>query len=210
MNSLQQTAFQWVTRESGEIGACLLALGIVYAFWGFRMYRPLLSLASILVGGLTGLLLTPFASQYVNLSPLVTGGVIGSGILALSLATPRAAATAVMAGTWGGLGWYLAQQVGLPPLWYGIVGSLAAALGAMFTLVCARSTPMVLTTLVGAVMIVVGLVGAASAYVPTFGHTFRDMAAQYGLLVPIFLSMFAVMAFSVQANQRQGDMRSGV
>ena len=68
----------------------------------------------------------------------------------------------------------------------------------------------VMTTLQGTVLMIVGFVGAASELAPSVGLTFRDWADGQSLLVPILLLMLFVTAYSYQSSAQRGDIISRV
>lgn len=203
--SHQDAVFRWIATEPGSLGLLLFALGGVYAFVGFRFHRALLALSCGFFGWIVGALFASVIGQPIGIPGLVgfgMGAVIGGGV-------PKAASAVVNGVVWAGLGAYLLDQFGFEQTWLLAGGAVAGGLGASFAALCQRTTPVVVTTLQGVVLLVVGLVGFTSDYFPTFGDTFRGWAASWSLLVPILMVMFAVTAYSYQELHRVGNTKTG-
>ena len=100
-------------------------------------------------------------------------------------------------------------QVGLPGELRWACMLLAAGLGITFAWLSRRSMPLVVTTLQGVGLMIVGFVGISNALAPSLGMTFLEWSASRSLLVPVLFVMLSLTAFSFQANADQGDIRSG-
>jgi hypothetical protein len=198
----QDLLLQWIAREPGSLGLLLLALGGIYGFIGFRFYRPLLGLSAGFFGWVGGSLLAGLSDN-----PPGLGGLAGLGLgVGLGALAPKAAAVTVTGLVWGLLGAYLTEQFGLGPMWVLGLGATGLAFGATFELVASRANVVVLTTLQGVVLLLVGIVGFSSEFFPVFGNTFRSWAASWALLVPVILVMFTVTSVAFQENHRQGHL----
>ena len=203
MTTTQDVLFQYISHEPGSTGVVILAVGVVYGFYGFRLFVPLLGVTWAALGAVGGLLL----GGATGLPMVLTGTGLAAICALVAISARKVGAAGACAATWGLLGWYLADQMGGEPLWRIACGGSGALLGGLFALLCYRTMTVLLTTMQGAALIVVGFIGAASAFVPTFGGTFVDMARRFGVLGPIMLLVVAVTAYSYQALQRQGDVR---
>jgi hypothetical protein len=131
------------------------------------------------------------------------------GSMAAAVAWPGVATVILNGLTWGVLGGYLATQVGVKgiPMW--IAGGLLGSAGTVLALVCRESMAVILTSLHGASWMILGFAGLAAVLMPLVGATFKNWASSQSLVVPILLLMLVVTAYSFQANERQGDIRSG-
>ena len=83
-------------------------------------------------------------------------------------------------------------------------------MGLVLGLVSREPMAILFTTLQGAGLTIVGFVGLSSTVLPTLGQTFRQMAGNNGLLVPVLIVMLTVTGYSYQASSRQGDIVSGL
>jgi len=202
----QRMVFDWAAGQSGLTGLAIFAAGLLFAFCGFRTIRYLLALPAAGLGALLGAQAWAFQAQLPTWLFLGTGAVMG-GVAAF--AVPRATVAVCSGATWGALGGYLAIQVGASAIPAAVTLGVCALAGVILALV-SRSTMIVLfTTLQGAGLLVVGFVGLSSSVLPSLGHTFRALAQNQSLVVPMLLGMLSVTAFSYQSSSRQGDMFTG-
>ena len=207
MPDVQEMAFDWVTSgaQPGLTGAALLAMGLLYGLCGYRMIRSLVVVCAI---GL-GLLLGHLVASLAGFSPVIalpTAGLLG-GLVALKWRP--AAIVAVGGATWALLGGYLAAQFGGQETTVLAATGVFGGLGIILTLVSRAPMVVLFTTLQGAALVVLGMVGIASDLLPALGHTFLRLAGRNGAVVPILLMMMAITAYSYQASSRRGDILSG-
>ncbi len=208
MMDLQGNLFHWAAAQPALTGTLIFCLGLVYAFAGFRLFRFLLS---VTCAGL-GWLVFVVGAEMTHLMPDLVGvsGLLGAGIgVATSIYREKPALFATAVATWGALAWYLAVQLGLPQMIVFVFGGIGAGLGGVFSLLAYRGMRVVLSTLQGAVLLVVGWVSLTSAIAPSIGGTFRQWAAGQSLLVPGFLVMLFITGYSFQAMRERGDIKSG-
>lgn len=208
MMDLQGNLFRWAAAQPALTGAVIFCLGLVYAFAGFRLFRFLLSVTCAGLGWLVGVV----AAEMAHLTPELVGvsGLLGAGLgVAISIYREKPALFATAMATWGALAWYLALQLGLPRLTVFVLGGIGAGLGGLFSLLAYRGMRVVLSTLQGAVLLVVGWVSLSSSIAPSIGSTFRQWAGSQSLLVPVFLVMLFVTGYSFQAMRERGDIKSG-
>lgn len=205
MTDCQKILFDWVAAQPGLTGAAVFGAGLLFGICGLRMIRFLVVLS---LGGyacLAGLALAALINQPLIL--VVPGlGALGG---VLGLAWPRGALVVSSAVTFGGLGGYLAVQLGLHETAVWVAFGVCGALGAVLALVSRQTMIMLSTVLQGSALMILGFVGIASAAWPTVGSTFRSCANQNSLVVPILMAMLAATAYSFQSMQRQGDIRTG-
>lgn len=200
-NYVLQQAMYWKASTS----LALLGFGVLYGLQGFRLARALLTITC--AGG--GFLLGGIVSEMVGYPPMI-GALGAGGILGLLAALKLRVAVTLSAGlVFGLLGHYMATRMDL----YGAAPLLAAGTGAFAGLALAwgrqRSLPILVTTLQGAGMMLIGFVGLAATIAPTLATTFVEWAGSISLLVPMFLVMLTVLGYSIQANLQQGDIRAG-
>ncbi len=88
---------------------------------------------------------------------------------------------------------------------FGLVGGV----GLLLTLISRQAMTLLVTTVQGAGLVVTGFVCVSSAAMPSLGNTFRSMAHEYGVIVPVLMTMLCVTGFSYQSAARQGDIFTG-
>lgn len=205
MTDYQKMLFDWVAAQPGLTGAAVFGAGLLFGICGLRMIRFLLALS---LGGcacLAGVTVAALINQplmFVVPAFGVLGGVLG-------LAWPRGALVVSSAMTFGGLGGYLAIQLGLQGTAAWAAMGVCGGLGALLALVSRQTMIILSTVLQGSALLILGFVGIASAASPAVGATFRSCASQFPLLVPALMAMVATTAYSFQSAHRQGDIRTG-
>jgi hypothetical protein len=201
----QQYALQTATSWPVSTSLALFATGILFGLQGFRFARFLMAANCAVVGFIGG----GITSQIVGYPPVIGGFAIAIAAGALSLTRIRVGVTVSATVTFALAGHYLAVRFGLlspAPL-------IGAAMGALIGLALAwgeqRSLPILVTTLQGAGLMVIGFVGIAASLAPSLAGTFVAFAHDISLFVPVLLTMLIALGYSVQANLQQGDIRSG-
>lgn len=205
MPNVQRELFAWVTQQHGTVGLALFAVGLLYAFMGFRFYTLMNGLSCGFVGWMVGTITAPIAEVDASLGG-IAGGIAGAG---LAVASRRGAAIVASAATWGALGYYVLYQVGIGPPTLTVATGVAAVLGCGFVCACRHAPIAVITALQGVMLIVVGWVGLSTAFVPSIGRTFIAWAGGWDMLVPGLLLMLFVTGYSYQAMNLRGDIRTG-
>jgi|GEM_PF-6476746 len=191
----------WALAQSIWTGLVLLVAGLVAGCHGLRIIRFLLVVICSGIGFGAGLAL----GETVGIYPQATAipGAVVAGMSAV--AWPRHLAVLANAVTWGGLAAYLAAQLGLKgaPAWIGI--ALLASGGLVLGIVSPRAMGMIMTSLYGAALFVLGFFVVADTLVPAIGSTLRGWTSGRSLFMPILLCMLATTAYSYQANCKPGD-----
>jgi len=205
MPDLQAEALKWVAAQPAITGAALLGAGVVYAFFGFLVFRFLLVLTCAGLGWLAAM---PLCS-HMPLPPLVAPACAALALGALAAKWEKAGIAICALGIWGTLSYYLTTQLALPMTLRWMATGTAGGLGILFALICPRGTRVILPALVGAVLMVLGFVGATTHLLPAIGNTFRRWAASRALVAPILLTMLFVTAYSYQAMRARGDIKTG-
>jgi hypothetical protein len=182
-----------------------MAAGVVYAFFGFRLFRFLLAISC---GGL-GYLAGAIATQYVDVPELYLCAAGAVLFCVIAAKWERVGVVISAAATWALLGGYLSMQLGIPRTGIWITMGVTGLLGMLFALLCYRTTTVVLTTLQGVVIMIVGFVTVSTKFLPAIGTTFTRWANSQSLLVPVFLIMLFAAAYSYQTMHQQGDIRTG-
>lgn len=205
MPDFQHVLFRWAESQPLANGAIFLIIGILCGFHGFRVFTLILAASTGFVGWLVGAI----AAGMAQVSTFA-GGAVGAVLLAiLALRKPKPAIAINCALTYGLLGIYLTHQLGISrDLSWALAGAATLA-GLVFALLNTDTMAVVLTTLQGSVLIVLGFVSVSNAAFPSVGNTFVDWSSSQGLVVPIFLGMIVTAAYAYQSSQKQGDIRAG-
>lgn len=205
MPNLQRELLKWAADQPALTGLVILAGGVLFGFFGFRMFRFLLGLTCAGLGWFVGT-----AAAIVGDLPAYWLGPVGAVAFAgLSLRWVKPATGLASGTTWALLGYYLPYQLHLPQEIAWLCGGIAGLFGMLFAFFCYQTTTIILTTVQGVVLMIVGFVAATTQLMPSIGVTFRQWANRQALLIPALLAMLAVTAFSYQAMRQQGDIRTG-
>lgn len=205
MTNYQGVLFNWAQAQGGMTALVLIGLGVTYLFMGFRFARFLMGVSAAALAYGSALLVAPPADGAPELLPLGVGAV--AGLIALTRTRP--ATILVSIASCAALGFYLPSQLGLP-LMICLPGmAVGAILGLSLHWLAKNELSVMLTTLHGAVLLVVGFVAMTHAALPSMSATFVTWSDRYGLIVPGMMTMLIVTGYAFQANARQGDMETG-
>lgn len=205
MLELQDTSLEWVAHQPAATGLVIFAAGLLYGFVGFRMFSGLLLATCAALGYGAGSLTAALLNQ-----PDTAFSLLGAGAgLLLAAKAPRLAVVVGSGCVWALLGAFLVDQCGARTLFVLMGCGLTGSLGALFAYLCPRSMTVILTTLQGAVLMLVGFTGAATHVLPSIGTTFLSWASSTSWLVPVMLAMLFTMTYSIQTMSQQGDIQTG-
>ncbi len=206
MSRLQDLLFDWVANQPAVTGIVLFLAGALYGLLGFRMLRFLLTLSCGAIGAVGGVVTARLLGQPEGWCMAAAASALGG--LALLWRTPAMVLTS--GAVWAVLGTHVATQCMMrgPVLWV-VMGGCGCA-GLVLALLSRKAMAVVVTTIQGAGLMIVGFVGVVSTIIPTFGSTFRVCARNQSFLVPVLLLMVATTLYSCQARSHQGDIRTGV
>lgn len=203
---VQKWLFDWIANQPFGVGLTVFGIGLLYGFFGYRFARFVLVFPTAGCGCILGAL----GAEYAGVPALylmAAGGLLGA---VLAIARPPAAAVIAGGATLAALGGYITWQFGFRANMPTTAMLLGGAAGLTLTWLTRHPMIIVITTLQGAGLIMVGFVGVAAKVMPTMCTTFRHMAQDYGVMVPVLLSMLTVTAYSIQANSRRGSMFTGM
>jgi hypothetical protein len=201
----QRILFDWSANQPAITGAVILGIGLLSGFLGYRMIRFLLVVST---GGIVAAVAT-MASLYFGIHPLLPVALGGLAGAILGFTAPRPAIALNSGLTLALLAGYITSQLGLRgnPLW--ITLALVAASSFVLGLLSHRTMTLVITTLHGSALMIIGFVGLSSEIAPSIGATFVKWGHSKSLVVPLLLTMVTAMAYSVQVSKRQGDICTG-
>ncbi len=205
--SVQDVVFRWASHQQELTGVVLFAVGIAYAFFGFRLVNGLLAILAAAIGFGGGLAVSQFADS--SISPLVPAGALAVVGAVAGFRWPKPWVPLSAALAWGVLGAYLFEQIRATTPIVAVVGFISAVLGLFFGMITPRAMTLILTTLVGTGLMIVGFVSVTAGIAPVLNGTFREMAGSYGMLVPVLMAMVFVAGYSYQSMQIQGDTVTG-
>ena len=166
----------------------LMVLGLVLMFMGWNLHRFAVPFAFLLVGLIVG----PIAFHPVT-TGLLLGGVIGLILAIVSHFTTRYA-VAVLGGLVGAfiLTAYLGtfKSLHLPDSVHWIVAMFGFAGATALAFVMFREMAIVITSFIGALLLVSGLNGMIPQYIPTLYQTVTAFLADYpALFVPFLIGV---------------------
>lgn len=205
MVDIQGLIFRAVLHWSPTMALIVFGLGLLYMLQGFRFARALLALTC---GGASFFLGT-LAAGALGTLPMLSGSAVG--LIGLLLALWRFRVGVLLASTYviSGITTYLVWRCGLPPNVVLCGTAVGALVGAFLFIACLRALPILLTTLQGAVLLVLGFTAVCNHVLPALSRTFVDWSESFWPTLPIMLTLFTITGYSVQANARQGDTRTG-
>jgi hypothetical protein len=201
----QDVLFKWAVAQSPLTGATILAAGLLYGFQGFRFARLLLPLST----GVMAFGIGWIAGDSFRYPPALVG-TFAAVVLALLVFVHGPTGQIVCGGlTFALLGYYLATRFTSDFTVVAVLVAIGTAFGAAGPWLMRRTLPVLLSTIHGSALLVLGFVSLATAVAPSLGSTFRSWAASVSLMVPMLVLMLTLMAYSFQANAQQGDMTTG-
>ncbi len=205
MTEYQRILVELMASETWLTGLVIMGVGLLSGFYGFRMFRYLVILYCAGLGAWGGWELT----KLVDISPpLVMGGLASiAGLLALRW--PRPGTVCASAGIWGAVAGYLLLQFGFGSTVVLSAFGVGLAIGLVFAILYPRTTPVLLSTMVGSALIVLGFIGLSCDLLPAVGNTVKVWALGKSPFITMLLIVLTVMAYSVQAMEKQGDMYTG-
>lgn len=183
----------------------LAAAGLLLALQGFRFARILIALTAAGAGILAGALGAQIGHVPVA-GPAALGALLFGGIALLRYRIGLGIASALMFGL---VLDFLAVQLAITTPGSSVPFACGAVVGAAMLGLLGRTLPIIVTTLEGSVLLLIGFVGLCSALLPSLGNTFVATADRIALMVPTLLLMLFITGYSVQFNARQGDVRVG-
>jgi len=202
---LQQYLLDWAAGQHVLTGVAILGVGIVCAFFGFRMFAFVLLSTCAAIGFAAGYAYGVFGGY----DPVLVGAVASAGLALIALKFERIAMPIASAGIYGTLAYYVMHQLGFILEIHLVLTALAAAVGFVFGIITVRGTQVFVAATLGIILIVTGFVTVSTGVIPTIGTTFRDWAHKQALVIPIFLGMLFTAGYSFQRMHQQGDIKTG-
>lgn len=205
MTDYQHILFRWAAIQGDLTSFILFCAGAFCAFYGFRFLRVILATFCGALGCFVGY----YNADAIHLAPLPVSYGLGL-ILGIGALSRRETGIALAgAATFTALGAYLAHQLAVDPIVGFTMEGVGAAAGFFLVFTSRRVLPLIITSLIGTSLMLIGFVGLATSLLPSLGATFRSWANDHALLVPGLLCMLIATAYSVQSRSMQGDIRTG-
>lgn len=205
MFDIQESLFRWAGAQGQGTAVVIVALGLLCALQGFRFARFLFAItcgaAGFFAGGAVAAAIGAPAPPAALLCGAVLGG-IGMYRFAIGACMSSMFVFALVAGN-------LAARFTADPnsILFGM--GVGALFGLSLRWVSVRAMPIIVTTVAGAGLLIVGFVGLTGSLAPSLAQTFVDWSQTIPLLTPAMMVMLFVLGYSVQANAQQGDIQTG-
>ena len=205
MHAFHSLIFRAALHFSDTTAAVVFLSGLLLLLQGFRFARILLALSAAFGGFFLGEVLAVAA----ELPSPGTAALAGVLVLALCIAKPRAGIVLASAMTFAVLGFYFTDRFGAPRAIQFGVTIVAGLIGFFLYWIHRESTPVLVTSIQGAILLILGFVGLANVLLPSLAHTFVDWSTHVGLIVPGMMIILSITGYAVQSNLTQGDVTSG-
>jgi len=206
MLDMQGLILNWALRQPGTAALSLLMVGLLFTLQGFRFAGMLLPVTCAIGGfaiGTVGAVMLQFDEPIM--AAAVCAGMFGLSALMnfrIGLMIASMFAFAI-------LGQFFCERLGAHPSTMLTATAIFGVIGLCMRWVCLRPLPIIVTSILGALVLTVGFVAGAAQIAPALAGTFVYYAERWSLVTPLFLLMLFVLGYSVQANAQQGDITSG-
>ena len=196
----QHDLLGWCQDMGPGTAILLILVGMVFLLYGWSIFKPLVTLNAIVLGGYLGALI---GQRYGG--HLLAGGLIGSIIAAATTWPLMKWAVAVMGGIVGafvGASAWLTLN-GLDPH-YAWAGALTGLVGfGLFSFILFRGSIIMYTSLQGSLMAVAGVLGLVFKY-PDFTTRVSQSLSKQPLLLPVLVLIAAGMGLIFQQTHSGG------
>ncbi|MGA2501294.1 MAG: hypothetical protein ABSH20_26440 [Tepidisphaeraceae bacterium] len=197
---VQQDFLTWCHQVSTGSAILIMLAGVVYLMYGWKMFRGLILLNAVLIGAYIGVIV---GSRYATY-PLA-GGLIGAAIAGITTWPLMKWAVAVIGGLVGAvLGASVWMAADLDPA-YAWAGALTGLVGfGLFSFILFRASIIMYTSLQGAIMVVMGLLGLAFKY-PEMAQKVSTSLTSQPLMLPIAVGVPVLLGLIYQQTHSQGE-----
>lgn len=179
----------WCQEMGAGTGILFMLLGAVYLLYGWAMFKPLVMLNAAIIGGYVGAVLGE------RLGSPLTGGVLGAMTSAAITFPLMKWAVAVLGGICGALvGASVWRTVSLDPS-FAWAGAMTGLVGfGLFSFILFRGSVIMYTSLQGAIMVIIGVLGVAFKYqeiAPKIASSMNTtpLALPIAVLIPTILGL---------------------
>lgn len=206
MYHFQTEVLRWVSHQPGITGLVIFFVGLVFAFSGHKFFAGLLGVACAGIGWLLGYV----AGHYINEAQQFLPAILAVLCGIMGLLWRKLGVLLVASGTGGILGLYFSDQLGFSSLMIIAMTIVGAGLATIYSFLSPRSAPVIVTTILGTMMLVIGFVGLSTTFLPSVGSSLRTYANSFSLLLPMLGGMVFIASYSYQSMHLRGDMETGV
>jgi hypothetical protein len=188
----QQDLLAWCQGMAIGTGFLFVIMGVVYLLYGYTMFKPLITLNAAIVGAYVGA-----AIGYRNGYPVACGA-LGALVAGGATLTVMKWAVAVIGGICGAFfGAALWRTAGLETT-YAWAGAMTGLVGfGMFSFILFRGSIIMYTSLQGAMMLILGLLGLAFKLQEMGPQVSQTMVGQ-PLVLPIAVFIPAILGLIFQ------------
>lgn len=196
----QGDLLSWCLDMGAGTAILLILVGMVFLLYGWTIFKPLVTLNAIVLGGYLGALI---GQRYGGHT--LAGGLIGAIVAAATTWPLMKWAVAVMGGI---VGAFVGASVwltigGLDPR-YAWAGALTGLVGfGLFSFILFRGSIIMYTSLQGSLMVVAGALGLIFKY-PDFTTRVSQSVSKQPLLLPVLVLIAAAMGLIFQQTHSGG------
>lgn len=205
MIDLQRAALDWIVAQPPVTGLAVLGGGLLCALAGARFTRFLVTVCAVAAGSVLGLML----SVCFNVAPVGMSSALAFAAGFAAILWPATMLIMLSGFGWGFLALYYLHQLGSRGDATLVVFALGFLGGCVLTSLNRATMTVLLTSIVGSAVMVVGFIGLANGVLPSLGGTIRALAGAQPLTLPILIAMLTVTTYSYQANSFRGDIVTG-
>jgi len=194
-------------QDMGVGTAMLLCLvGTIYLLWGWNMFKPLIILNAAAVGGYLGMVVVQQMNKSEHLLLGLFLGAVSSGALAWPMMKWAVAIVGGLCGAAvGAMAWLTAGHA--PELAW--AGALTGLVGfGLLSFILFRGSVIMYTSLQGAMMCVMGLLGLGLKY-DDWAPTIARNVATRNLTLPVAVLILALLGLIYQQTTSSGGAAAG-
>jgi hypothetical protein len=193
----------WCQQMGPGTAILVAALGAVYLLYGWSMFKPLVILNAAIIGGYIGAVIGN------RLEAPLAGGILGA-LTAASITYPLLKwAVAVMGGICGALvGASIWRSFGLESQ-FAWAGAMTGLVGfGLFSFILFRGSIIMYTSLQGAIMLIIGVLGLAFKYQEFEPRISSSMNTQ-PMMLPIAVLVPTILGLIYQQTHSSGGASGG-
>lgn len=195
----QLDLLQFCQQLNPGTAALLLVAGVIYLLWGYYLFKALITLNAGLAGAYIGALLGQYAGA------AVPGAVIGC-VVAAAVTWPLMRWAVAITGALFGfvLGVSMWRAFGLETLYSPSGGAIGLVFFGMLTFVLFKGSVMMFTSMQGAVMIIVGVLGLLQKY-HAIAPSIQSSILNSPVVLPLAIFIPAVVGLIYQQSTSEAD-----
>ncbi len=191
----QTDVMTWCQQMGVGTALLLIVIGVVYLLYGWSWYKALITLNSALIGGYVGTMIGQQQGGY-----MLAGGFLGALVCGSAAWPLMKWAVALIGGICGlVVGAAAWRMAGLDPA-FDWAGGMTGLVGfGLFAFILFRGSIIMYTSLQGAVMVMIGLLGLAFKHPDFAPAVLKNISAQ-PLIFPIAVLIPAILGLIFQQN----------